>query len=70
MYLIVCYFGQSFTVSLHSRFTCKSCTNVLLLDCSPISLPPDMGAPPKPPKNMLNISSGVMSASEEKSGKC
>ena len=49
----------------------KSCTNVLLLDViaiissSLISLPPDIDAPPKPPKNMLNISSGVISASEK-----
>ena len=46
-------------------------TNELLVDviaiiaCSLISLPPDIDAPPKPPKNMLNISSGVISATEE-----
>ena len=28
-------------------------------------LPPDIVAPPNPPKNMLNISSGVMSATKK-----
>lgn len=31
-----------------------------------ISLPPDIDAPPNPPKNMLNISSGVISAMKKK----